>query len=320
MFKKNCMKLYSLIENENHLHCGGVVLALVCSWMCYCFVVAPVLSAIFVNDNLVGWVCVWLRDCMPFDSHSGPLLNVHFIVVVVVFYREQSEKWLRLIKSNGYGRYSLLPSQATIFTLSTRANSCTSRNSTSFSINVQTLSQNRYVFNLAALNVTRALTFVLSAVFMDLSNWSRTLSASCGVICPNFRFAFEISMEPSSSSSNRSANVCMYVCERKRSIHVNAMEKKRNENKIIDYKVWKRHEFHHYLIGWFYMGEFNHPILIGCHCLAKWVWMTFAIDWHALQLNWCLSSICTSLKRVQHFVLINYTRKHRRFTDDKYLN
>lgn len=83
--------------------------------------------------------------------------------------------------------YSLLPSHATILTLSTRANSCTSRNSTSFSINVQTLSQNRYVFNLAALNVTRALTFWLSAVFIDLSNCKRTLSASWGVIWPNFK-------------------------------------------------------------------------------------------------------------------------------------
>lgn len=88
--------------------------------------------------------------------------------------------------------YSLLPSQATIFTLSTRANSCTSRNSTSFSINVQTLSQNRYVFNLAALNVTRALTFVFSAVFIDLSNCNRTLSANCGVIWPNYIYHKQI--------------------------------------------------------------------------------------------------------------------------------
>lgn len=81
--------------------------------------------------------------------------------------------------------YSLFPSHATIFTLSTRANSCISRNSTSFNISVQTLSQNRYVFNLAALNCTRALTFVLSAVLIDLSNCSNTFKASCGVIWPN---------------------------------------------------------------------------------------------------------------------------------------
>lgn len=39
-------------------------------------------------------------------------------------------------------QYLLLPSQATILTLSTLATSWTSLNSTSFSINVQTLSQN----------------------------------------------------------------------------------------------------------------------------------------------------------------------------------
>lgn len=95
--------------------------------------------------------------------------------------------WVTKMSKHGLV-YSLLPSHATIFTLSTRANSCTSRNSTSFSINVQTLSQNRYVFNLAALNVTRALTFVFSAVFIDLSNCNRTLSASWGVIWPNCVF------------------------------------------------------------------------------------------------------------------------------------
>ena len=78
----------------------------------------------------------------------------------------------------------LLPSQATIFTLSTLANSCTSRNSTSLSMRVQTLSQKRYVFSLLALNVTRALTRWLRALFMDLSNCSRTLKAKAGVICP----------------------------------------------------------------------------------------------------------------------------------------
>lgn len=86
--------------------------------------------------------------------------------------------------SAGHFYASLLPSHATIFTLSTRANSCTSRNSTSFSISVQTLSQNRYVFSLAALNVTRAFTLEFSALFMDLSNCRRTLSANCGVIWP----------------------------------------------------------------------------------------------------------------------------------------
>jgi len=45
---------------------------------------------------------------------------------------------------------SLFPSHATIFTLSTLAISCASRNSTSFNMKVHTLSQKRYVFSLPA--------------------------------------------------------------------------------------------------------------------------------------------------------------------------
>jgi len=44
--------------------------------------------------------------------------------------------------------YKPFPSQATIFTLSARVVSWLSLKSTSLSTNVQTLSQNRYVFNL----------------------------------------------------------------------------------------------------------------------------------------------------------------------------
>lgn len=88
------------------------------------------------------------------------------------------------ILSGTVRQYLLLPSQATIFTLSTRANSCTSRNSTSFNISVQTLSQNRYVFSLAALKVTRDFTRLESAALIDLSNCTKTRTASCGVIWP----------------------------------------------------------------------------------------------------------------------------------------
>lgn len=127
-----------------------------------------------------------------------------------------------MVSNNWY--YSLLPSQATIFTLSTRANSCTSRNSTSFNINVQTLSQNRYVFNLAALNVTRALTFVLSAVFMDLSNCSRTLSASCGVIWPNFGFCEK--QQQQQKLPTYSVCVCVCIC-----VHIPRMQRKQERKK-----------------------------------------------------------------------------------------
>lgn len=85
-------------------------------------------------------------------------------------------------------QYSLFPSQATILTLSILVISCTSLNSTSFSINVHTLSQNRYVFSLPALKVKRDLTFVASVWLMHLSNWRRTLHANCGVIWPYWNF------------------------------------------------------------------------------------------------------------------------------------
>ena len=85
----------------------------------------------------------------------------------------QREVSVRLqILSGTVRQYLLLPSQATIFTLSTRANSCTSRNSTSFNISVQTLSQNRYVFSLAALKVTRDFTRLESAALIDCANFS----------------------------------------------------------------------------------------------------------------------------------------------------
>ena len=65
-----------------------------------------------------------------------------------------------------------LASHATIFTRSTFSNSLLSRNSTSLSMNVQTLSQNLYVFNFSALKLTLTLTRVERALLMDLSNWN----------------------------------------------------------------------------------------------------------------------------------------------------
>lgn len=75
-----------------------------------------------------------------------------------------------------------LPSQATIFTLSTLISSVTSLNSTSFNTKVHTLSQNLYVFR-EPLKLTLFLTLCANAEFIALSNWSRTWRASWGVIC-----------------------------------------------------------------------------------------------------------------------------------------
>lgn len=55
-----------------------------------------------------------------------------------------------VVKRNCQTANPLFPSHATIFTLSTLAISCASRNSTSFNMKVHTLSQKRYVFSLPA--------------------------------------------------------------------------------------------------------------------------------------------------------------------------
>ena len=75
-----------------------------------------------------------------------------------------------------------LPSQATIFTLSTLISFVTSLNSTSFNTKVHMLSQNLYIFR-EPLKLTRFLTLCANAAFTALSNWSRTWRASWGVIC-----------------------------------------------------------------------------------------------------------------------------------------
>ncbi|CAG7824266.1 unnamed protein product [Allacma fusca] len=75
------------------------------------------------------------------------------------------------VNGNARGTTLMLPfpSHATIFTLSTLM-SCMSRNSTSFSRNVQTLSQKRYVWSLPALKFNLDFTRFANAVFMALSN------------------------------------------------------------------------------------------------------------------------------------------------------
>lgn len=67
------------------------------------------------------------------------------------FTKTFGQSFLKTIKSHVsaylyYILYLLFPSHATIFTLSTFTSSVTSLNSTSFSTNVHTLSQNLYVF------------------------------------------------------------------------------------------------------------------------------------------------------------------------------
>lgn len=85
----------------------------------------------FVQNFLVkdSWVCRQLQVLCNFFKKSIATLPLDLSIFTHITFQNL-----------------LFPSQATIFTLSTFTSSVTSLNSTSFSTNVQTLSQNLYVF------------------------------------------------------------------------------------------------------------------------------------------------------------------------------
>lgn len=82
-------------------------------------------------------VCTW-------HLLMGPFSSVGFSERWQCF--KDTRGWQVALLSQWLGQHLLLPSHATIFTLSTLISSVTSLNSTSFSTKVHTLSQNLYVF------------------------------------------------------------------------------------------------------------------------------------------------------------------------------
>lgn len=75
-----------------------------------------------------------------------------------------------MAKRNCQTANPLFPSHATIFTLSTLAISCASRNSTSFNMKVHTLSQKRYVFSLPACKTVSIL--ISSRMSFSFRRWN----------------------------------------------------------------------------------------------------------------------------------------------------
>ncbi|GMT19983.1 hypothetical protein PFISCL1PPCAC_11280 [Pristionchus fissidentatus] len=82
-----------------------------------------------------------------------------------------------LLTADVGGRFLLVPSHATIFSLSLGA-VIDSRNSTLSMTNVHTLSQKRYARSFSALKFILFLAFVLRVLLMTLSKVAITLSAS----------------------------------------------------------------------------------------------------------------------------------------------
>lgn len=74
----------------------------------------------------------------------------------------------------------LFPSHATIFTLSTLAISCASRNSTSFNMKVHTLSQKRYVFSFPACKTV--LILISFRMSFSFNRWSNSSLSSDAVV------------------------------------------------------------------------------------------------------------------------------------------